>query len=68
MGGAWFRICRRYIVCATPPTVFRLILLKLYRWFNDGLKIRMGFFFKNPEISFALFSSPESKTPGELIG
>ena len=43
-----------YLVSATPPTVFRRILLKLYRCFKDGLKICI-LFFQNPEIIFYHF-------------
>ena len=43
----------RYLVPITP-TSFKLILLKLYRCFKDGLKICMCFF-QNPEIIFYHF-------------
>ena len=42
-----------YLVSATPPVFWR-ILLKLYRCFKDGLKICI-LFFQNPEIIFYHF-------------
>ena len=40
--GAWFPVCSRYLVSATPSS-FRPILLKLYNCFNHGLKSCMCF-------------------------
>ena len=64
--GAWFRISGRYIVPATPPTVFTPILFKLYRCFNDGLKICI-YFFQNPEIILSLFFAFLSQTFRALV-
>ena len=65
---AWFRVCSRYIVSATPPTVldrsfvsasysFGPILLKLYKCFNHGLKICMCFLQILKLFFFSLFSN-----------
>ena len=56
MPGAWFRVFSRYLVSASPLTVysFEPIHLKLYRCFNYGQKICMCNLL-NPQVNFFYF-------------
>ena len=48
-------VCREYAPCPRNTSyIFRLILLKLYRFLIDGLKICM-WYFQIPEVIFVTF-------------